>query len=157
MKKNSKKIKVIKPEIEQTQTNEIKITSHDISSASPKARKFARELGVDISQVVGSEKDGRVIEDDIKKFVSSRSKDINETKDNKTSKIKNEFEHSDFGEIEIKDIPRVKKIIFYLSNQFHGQLYLMLPITMRQTLQKWKALEVLSQIFILEKKLKLLL
>ena len=68
--KEFKKIKVIKPEIEQTQTKEIKTTSHDISSASPKARKFARELGVDISQVVGSEKDGRVIEDDIKKFVS---------------------------------------------------------------------------------------
>ena len=44
--KEFKKIKVIKPETEQTQTNEIKITSHDISSASPKARKFARELGV---------------------------------------------------------------------------------------------------------------
>ena len=87
--KEFKKIKVIKPEIEQTQTKEIKTTSHDILSASPKARKFARELGVDISQVVGSEKDGRVIEDDIKKFVSSKPKDINETKDNKTSKIKN--------------------------------------------------------------------
>ena len=39
----------------------------DISSASPKARKFARELGVDINQVAGSQKDGRVVEDDIKK------------------------------------------------------------------------------------------
>ncbi|MDA9665696.1 2-oxo acid dehydrogenase subunit E2 [Candidatus Pelagibacter sp.] len=117
--KEFKKIKLIKPEIEQTQNNEIKITSNDISSASPKARKFARELGVDISQVVGSEKDGRVIEDDIKKFVSSKPKDINETKDNKTSKIKNEFEHSDFGEIEIKDIPRVKKLSStYLTNSW---------------------------------------
>ena len=81
---------------------------------SPKARKFARELGVDISQVVGSEKDGRVIEDDIKKFVYSKPKDINETKDNRTSKIKNEFEHSDFGEIEIKDIPRVKNYLLLI-------------------------------------------
>ena len=117
--KEFKKIKVIKPETEQTQTKEIKTTSHDIASASPKARKFARELGVDISQVVGSEKDGRVIEDDIKKFVYSKPKDINETKDNKTSKIKNEFEHSDFGEIEIKDIPRVKKLSStYLTNSW---------------------------------------
>ncbi|MDC0938546.1 2-oxo acid dehydrogenase subunit E2 [Candidatus Pelagibacter sp.] len=117
--KEFKKIKVIKPEIEQTQTKEIKTTSRDISSASPKARKFARELGVDISQVVGSEKDGRVIEDDIKKFVYSKPKDINETKDNKTSKIKNEFEHSHFGEIEIKDIPRVKKLSStYLTNSW---------------------------------------
>ena len=117
--KEFKKIKVIKPETEQTQTNEIKITSHDILSASPKARKFARELGVDISHVVGSEKDGRVIEDDIKKFVYSKPKDINETKDNKISKTKNEFEHSDFGEIEIKDIPRVKKLSStYLTNSW---------------------------------------
>ena len=117
--KEFKKIKVIKPETEQAQTKKIKTTSLDISSASPKARKFARELGVDISQVVGSEKDGRVIEDDIKKFVYSKPKDINETKDNKTSKIKNEFEHSDFGEIEIKDIQRVKKLSStYLTNSW---------------------------------------
>ncbi|MDA7824180.1 2-oxo acid dehydrogenase subunit E2 [Candidatus Pelagibacter sp.] len=117
--KEFKKIKVIKPETEQAQTKKIKTTSLDISSASPKARKFARELGVEISQVVGSEKDGRVIEDDIKKFVYSKPKDINETKDNKTSKIKNEFEHSDFGEIEIKDIPRVKKLSStYLTNSW---------------------------------------
>ncbi|MDA7689880.1 2-oxo acid dehydrogenase subunit E2 [Candidatus Pelagibacter sp.] len=117
--KEFKKIKVIKPETEQTQTKEIKTTSHDISSASPKTRKFARELGVDITQVVGSEKDGRVIEDDIKKFVYSKPKNIIETKDNKTSKIKNEFEHSDFGEIEIKDVPRVKKLSStYLTNSW---------------------------------------
>ncbi len=30
----------------------------NISSASPKARKFARELGVDINKVLGSERDG---------------------------------------------------------------------------------------------------
>ena len=117
--KEFKKIKVVKPELELTQSNEIKTKSHEISSASPKARKFARELGVDIRQVVGSEKDGRVLEDDIKKFVSSKTKNINEIKDNKTSKIKNEFEHSDFGEIEIKDIPRVKKLSStYLTNSW---------------------------------------
>ena len=38
--------------------------------ASPKARKFARELGVDVKDVVGSERLGRVIEKDIKEFVS---------------------------------------------------------------------------------------
>ena len=112
-----KKIQIIKPEIQQTLINQSKVTN--ISPASPKARKFARELGVDINQVVGSEKSGRVIEDDIKKFVYSKPKDINETKDNKTSKIKNEFEHSDFGEIEIKDIPRVKKLSStYLTNSW---------------------------------------
>ena len=117
--KEFKKIKVIKPEIEQTTINQVKILSKEISSASPKARKFARELGVDIAQVAGSEKDGRVVEDDIKKFVSLKSKNISETKEDKKNKIKNEFEHSDFGEIEIKDIPRVKKLSsVYLTNSW---------------------------------------
>ena len=117
--KEFKKIKVIKPETEQTSINQVKNLSNEISSASPKARKFARELGVDITQVAGSEKDGRVIEDDIKKFVSSTTKNINEIKEDKIKKIKNEFEHSDFGEIEIKDIPRVKKLSsVYLTNSW---------------------------------------
>jgi len=117
--KEFKKIKVIKPEIEQTTINQVKIISKEISSASPKARKFARELGVDIAQVTGSEKDGRVVESDIKKFVSLKSKNISETKEDKKNKIKNEFEHSDFGEIEIKDIPRVKKLSsVYLTNSW---------------------------------------
>ena len=117
--KEFKKIKVIKPETEQTSINQVKNLSNEISSASPKARKFARELGVDITQVVGSEKDGRVIEEDIKKFVSSTTKNINEIKEDKIKKIKNEFEHSEFGEIEIKDIPRVKKLSSaYLTNSW---------------------------------------
>ena len=119
IKKEVKKIKVIRPADEQTTNNQIKTISKEISSASPKARKFARELGVDIAQVIGSEKDGRVVEDDIKKFVSSKSKNISDIKEDKKNKIKNEFEHSDFGEIEIKDIPRVKKLSsVYLTNSW---------------------------------------
>ena len=117
--KEFKKTKVTKPETEQILIKQVKSLSQETPSASPKARKFARELGVDITQVMGSEKDGRVIEDDIKKFVLSNQKNINEIKDDKTNKIKNEFEHSDFGEIEIKDIPRVKKLSStYLTNSW---------------------------------------
>ena len=117
--KELKKTTVIRPETEQILIKQVKSLSQETPSASPKARKFARELGVDITQVMGSEKDGRVIEDDIKKFVLSNPKNINEIKDDKTNKIKNEFEHSDFGEIEIKDIPRVKKLSStYLTNSW---------------------------------------
>jgi pyruvate dehydrogenase E2 component (dihydrolipoamide acetyltransferase) len=117
--KEFKKTKVTRPETEQILIKQVKSLSQETPSASPKARKFARELGVDITQVMGSEKDGRVIEDDIKKFVLSNPKNINEIKDDKTNKIKNEFEHSDFGEIEIKDIPRVKKLSStYLTNSW---------------------------------------
>ena len=115
--KELKNIEVIKTEIQEKPFSKNNIS--DISSASPKARKFARELGVDINQVAGSQKDGRVVEDDIKKFVSSNSKNNVVVKDSKPDKIKNEFEHSDFGEIEIKDIPRVKKLSSkYLTNSW---------------------------------------
>jgi pyruvate dehydrogenase E2 component (dihydrolipoamide acetyltransferase) len=116
--KEFKKIKVIKPEIEQILKNNNSVT--DILPASPKVRKFARELGVDINQVEGSEKGGRVIENDVKRYVSSKPKNNNETKQNKQDKIKNEFKHSDFGETEIKDIPRVKKLASnYLVNSWN--------------------------------------
>ena len=117
IKKELKNIEAIKTAIEEKSFSKNNIS--DISSASPKARKFARELGVDINQVAGSQKDGRVVEDDIKKFVSSNSKNKVVVKDSKPDKIKNEFEHSDFGEIEIKDIPRVKKLSSkYLTNSW---------------------------------------
>ena len=116
--KEFKKIEVIKPEVQQ----ETKVLNNvsNISSASPKARKFARELGVDINKVLGSERDGRVVEDDIKKFVALRSNNkVEVVEEKKSNKIKNEFEHSDFGEIEITDIPRVKKLSSkYLTNSW---------------------------------------
>ena len=85
-----------------------------ISVASPKARKFARELGMDINQINGSQRNGRVIESDIKNFISSK---INEPFNAK--KIKSEFSHSDFGEVEIKDMQRVKKLAStYLVNSW---------------------------------------
>ena len=88
-------------------------------SASPKVRKFARELGADINQISGSESGGRIVESDIKNFISSRIKNISQVKENLPNKIKNEFEHSDFGAIEVKDIPRVKKLAStYLVNSW---------------------------------------
>ena len=75
--------------------------------ASPKVRKFARELGVDVNLVSGTQRLGRVIENDIKKFI--KEKRLPEKKDEQ-KKTELEYPHSEFGEIEIKDIPRIKKI-----------------------------------------------
>jgi pyruvate dehydrogenase E2 component (dihydrolipoamide acetyltransferase) len=80
--KDLKKVQINEPEVSQTFINQNKVT--DISSASPKVRKFARELGVDINQVKGSERGGRVIETDVKLFVATKS---NLTS---TNKIKND-------------------------------------------------------------------
>tara|TARA_B100000073_G_scaffold316669_1_gene293499 strand:+ start:647 stop:1585 length:939 start_codon:yes stop_codon:yes gene_type:complete len=92
----------------------------DKTSASPKARKFARELGVDINEVSGSERIGRVIEKDIKHFISSKINKSNKHENEiKNKSIKIEYKHTEFGEIEIKDIPRVKKIAApHLSNSW---------------------------------------
>ena len=102
----------------QTQ-NLIKKGSPEASSASPKVRKFARELGVNINEIVGSERQGRIVEDDVKNFISSK---INKTLDKteaQPKKIVSEFSHSDFGEIEVKDMPRVKKLAStYLVNSW---------------------------------------
>ena len=92
----------------------------DKTSASPKVRKFARELGVDINEVSGSERIGRVIEKDIKHFISSKINKSNKYENKiKNKSVKMEYKHSEFGEIEIKDIPRVKKIAApHLSNSW---------------------------------------
>ena len=71
-----------------------------VVSASPKVRKFARELGVDIQKVKGSQREGRIIENDIKLFVSKKSEQIKEIHSNKVEKVKLEYAHSEFGDIE---------------------------------------------------------
>ena len=80
--------------------------------ASPKVRRFARELGANVSLVEGTERKGRITEEDVKKFISNQLKEPKNTKEDSQplDKIKNEYNHSDFGEVEIKEVPRVKRI-----------------------------------------------
>ncbi len=87
--------------------------------ASPKARKFARELGVDIAKVDGSERQGRVTENDIKLFVATQSNKSDKKEIKKEETIVQEYHHSEFGEVELKDIPRVKRLSSkYLMNSW---------------------------------------
>jgi pyruvate dehydrogenase E2 component (dihydrolipoamide acetyltransferase) len=82
-------------------------TKTSIISASPKVRKLARELGADLYSIEGSQRKGRVTEEDIKSFIkNSFSKKISKKKEI----IAQEYNHSEFGEIETKPIPRIKKI-----------------------------------------------
>jgi len=78
-----------------------------IISASPKARKFARELGADIHQIHGSQREGRVSEDDIRSFIKAS---LSEKVPKKQAIVTQEYDHSEFGEIDIQQIPRIKKI-----------------------------------------------
>ena len=115
--KDSKEVKT--EQIENTQSKINSINENSVVSASPKVRKFARELGADISKILGSESGGRIVEEDIKNFVSLNiNKKAYHVEDMK-KKVQSEFEHSDFGEIEIKDISRVKKLAsVYLINSW---------------------------------------
>ena len=104
--------------VTQTQ-NLIKKDNSGASSASPKVRKFARELGVNINEIVGSERQGRIVEDDVKNFISSKINKTSDKTEAQPKKIVSEFSHSDFGEIEVKDMPRVKKLAStYLVNSW---------------------------------------
>ena len=93
-------------------------TEGGFALASPKTRKFARELGVNINLIKGSQLKGRVDETDIKNFISSGNNSLH-YEDKKNKKLELEFQHDEFGSIEVKDIPRVKKLAStYLSNSW---------------------------------------
>ena len=81
-----------------------------IKSASPNVRKFTRELGVDISKISGSERSGRVTKEDVKYYIKDKLTDVQISATPKKVVIKNEYEHSEFGAVEIKDIPRIKRL-----------------------------------------------
>ena len=78
-----------------------------IVSASPKARKFARELGADLNLVKGTQREGRVSESDIKKFIKENISGKNFQKKKTEAQ---EYSYSDFGEVDEQPIPRIKKI-----------------------------------------------
>jgi pyruvate dehydrogenase E2 component (dihydrolipoamide acetyltransferase) len=84
------------------------ISQSGSKSASPKVRKFARELGANVVEIQGTQRAGRVSEEDVKKFVRSQ---VTVSSGKIEKKIhKEEYSHEEFGKIELKDIPRVKKL-----------------------------------------------
>ena len=109
-KKIEKKIEVKNQEpIKQKEIIPVKSSSlSGTKSASPKVRKFARELGANVIEIPGTQRAGRVSEEDVKNFIRSQVT-VNDGKIEK--KIhKEEYSHEDFGKIELKDIPRIKKL-----------------------------------------------
>jgi len=79
----------------------------EIISASPKVRKLAREFGADIYQIQGSQREGRVSEEDVKSFIKESISTKGSKKKDFTTE---EYSHSEFGQVDIQPIPRIKKI-----------------------------------------------
>ena len=86
------------------------VAQDGVKLASPNVRKFIRELGADISKISGSERSGRVTKDDVKDYIKNKSTNVLIATTKEKTIIKDEYEHSEFGEVEIKDIPRIKKL-----------------------------------------------
>ena len=111
-------------EKKEVKTNLQNINKTDkLALASPRVRKFARELGADINIISGSEKFGRVSEDDVKSFVKlgiNQKQHLKNNEENQKQQIKIEYNHSDFGDIAVKDIPRIKRLAApHLVNSFN--------------------------------------
>ena len=77
-------------------------------SASPKVRKFARELGANVIEIPGTQRGGRVSEEDVKNFVRSQVTVSGGKVEKKVHK--EEYAHEEFGQVELKEIPRVKRL-----------------------------------------------
>jgi len=102
----------------QKNLNEIFLSPFPIS-ASPKVRKFARELGIKLNLVTGTARKGRVLEEDIKNYVKKNinikvEKLINtsQTEIALTQKKENQlpYKHNEFGDVDLQKIPRIKRL-----------------------------------------------
>jgi pyruvate dehydrogenase E2 component (dihydrolipoamide acetyltransferase) len=82
--------------------------------ASPAVRRFARELGVDLHLVRGSGAKGRVLKDDVQGYVKQTlargAAGTTGTGLPFQLAAGPEIDHSRFGEVELVELPRIKKI-----------------------------------------------
>ena len=104
--KKEKPIKEI--QVKESQKEEGIVTA-PAKAASPKVRKFAREVGANIKNISGSQRAGRVTEEDVKKHIKDKLTSGTVKKETQ-KKYKEEYDHAEFGKVEVKDIPRVKRL-----------------------------------------------
>ncbi len=86
-------------------------TSGNDAHASPSIRRFARELGVDLTRVGGSGEKGRVTKDDVQNFVKQALAGGATTGGGMPGLLPwPDVDFSKFGEVESKPLSRIKKI-----------------------------------------------
>ena len=83
------------------------------SHATPAVRRFARELGVEVSHVTGTGRKGRVTQDDVKRFVKeslSAPATASPSAGGSTIEPIPSVDFAKFGEIETRSLSRIKRI-----------------------------------------------
>lgn len=96
------------------------VSSRSLPHASPSVRKFARELGVDLTQITGSGEKQRITQDDVRKFVKAALSVATSSSSTTTSTQVGggglsvldwpNIDFTKFGPIESKPLSRIKKI-----------------------------------------------
>jgi pyruvate dehydrogenase E2 component (dihydrolipoamide acetyltransferase) len=79
--------------------------------AGPSARRFARELGADLSHVRGTGRKGRIVKEDVKRFVKEvLTGPGTGLFDLQALSLQPEIDFSRFGEIELRSLSRIRKV-----------------------------------------------
>src|SRR5690606_33683411 len=96
------------------------VSARNLPHASPSVRKFARELGVDLTQITGSGQKQRITQDDVRKFVKAALSVATSASSTTTrSQVGGgglsvldwpNIDFSKFGPVESKPLSRIKKI-----------------------------------------------
>lgn len=90
------------------------IAPDKVPYASPAVRAFARELGVDLSRVEGSARNGRIVKEDVQAFVKSAMSGAAPLTQQGGGGLQllpwPQVDFSKYGEIEEKPLSRIKKI-----------------------------------------------
>ncbi|MBC8191642.1 MAG: 2-oxo acid dehydrogenase subunit E2 [Candidatus Marinimicrobia bacterium] len=108
-KKPAKKAEVEPPveeEIPKTPI-EVPVTKRRVIPASPSVRRFARELGADLSQVSGTGPKGRVLKEDVQNYVKGRLSDAPATGISRPAQP--EIDFSQWGEIEKVHLSKIRR------------------------------------------------
>ena len=81
------------------------------SHATPSLRRFARSLGVDLAEVTGTGRKGRILEEDVKAFVKQRLASPPGARAGPAPVPEMpEIDFTRFGEIEVRPLSRIKRI-----------------------------------------------
>ena len=99
--------------IEQTNTNQGHAFTNASPHASPSTRKFARELGINLENINGTGRNGRIVETDVKKHVNNLVTADSSSLTNLPTTINNSsnlnIDFSKWGEISSQPLSRIKK------------------------------------------------